>query len=236
MNMPLRLTRKLSDDLWCHSSGGEHALKHFSDPREVINLANSFGRKIPLEHDELHDLMENDGLTVARPYLSDGGVGDAVGYAIADKINPSKIELIDTFVVPEYRGKGIAGYLLGKLVTGYTFEPHGLQMYVQNIPPFANYKGQDFLLPGKFISIYADEKQGTKGKFVKDIGNLIEHLRVNKVTALVDATFGGADEKDDTSMLVRTHDGEVSELDRTIISREDGLVLSVTNYLNGSLS
>jgi GNAT superfamily N-acetyltransferase len=229
--MPLQLTNDIGDGYWFHNSGGEHTGKHALDPQEVLALARSAQTSLALSHDELWKLMYNDGLFVAMTYRDDEGVGAVAGYAIAER-SPDKtsIDVKDVFVVEEHRGRGVGGYLLGRLVqSGQFIFPHP-EMSVHQIPETASYRGQSFRLTGDHVTIYS---RGERSAFKARLEEFRRHIATKGLTRLLEVTYEGKTEEEDFSQLTLFQKGKPTELDRSkIIGSGSEVLLGVINYIN----
>lgn len=172
--------------------------------------------------------MFNDGLFVARTCRDDGGVGDIAGYAIAER-SPDKtlIDIKDVFVKNEYRGRGVGGYLLGKLVQSGQFTTPHPEMWVHQIPETASYQDQSFQLTGDHVNIYS---RGEGSAFKARLEEFRRHIATKGLTRLLEVTYEGKTEEEDFSQLTLFQKGKPTELDRSKIigSGSEALLKSST--------
>ncbi|HWB38836.1 MAG TPA: hypothetical protein VG604_01190 [Candidatus Saccharimonadales bacterium] len=114
--MSLALKTSLAKGYWNHNSGGEHAMKHIGDLDDANELLAANGQET-VDRDELYDYLDHSGLIVVRQ-IKNRDVLDAVGVAVADKYSrPGVIDVKNILVSESHRNKGIAGFMLGKLIT-----------------------------------------------------------------------------------------------------------------------
>lgn len=226
--MTILLRSDLDDDFWFHNSGGEHSGKHCQDPKEVLALAKAAQTGLTIPHEELFDLMSNDGLCVAREYLHDGGVGSIVGYAIADRSNADNILLHEVYVRPEYRRRGVGGYLLGKLVQSAGFTFPNSEMSIHHTPSTAEYAGITYSLAGTHVLIYS---RGNKDEFTQRINEFRKSIVDRERNILLEVSYEGDAEVDDRSRLTLFQKGRATELDR-LDFEDEGVLLGVINHLN----
>jgi|GEM_PF-5180008 len=228
--MPLRLRNEIDDSFWFHGSGTEHAGKQHEDPSEVLALARSAQTGLGLSHDELYDLMYRDGLSVVRKYDADNDkIGGVAGYAIADKSDSDKLQLVDFYVRPEDRCRGVGGYLLGKLIRGH-FEPLNTEMTIHQAPSVATYKGVTYPLVGNHIKVYSRDGKDNFTQKIEELRRIIASKRQNVLLEVYREDEAGT-EKDDTDQLTLFRQGEATELSRTDFM-DEGVLFGVINYLN----
>ena len=119
--MPLVLHSQLPAELiksyWSHNSGGEHAQKQSGEIPEINAFRIRRGEK-PIDSSELFAMMHGSGVVAAHTMLEGRHIGPAIGYVVSRR-DPKKgiLDVKDFFVAEEHRGKGIGGFLLGRLIT-----------------------------------------------------------------------------------------------------------------------
>jgi GNAT superfamily N-acetyltransferase len=151
--MPFTLREDFPDGTWSHNSAGEHAQKHFGDLSEINHLRA--GRdESPLDSEALYDRMYRGGVITVYDKPRGVDVGNLIGYVVSEK-SREVVDVNDFFVVPERRGAGIGGAILGKLLTHVTMVEQ-----VRGITAFPFRKqlvidGREIVMPG--YHMIADE-------------------------------------------------------------------------------
>ena len=151
--MPLTLSTELPEGFWTHNSGGEHVTKHYADIGEVRAVRAHRGEP-DVGEDDMLDLMREDGLVVVRPSLEGGGAGEIAGYVLADRVNDRRIiDIKDFFVKPEFRGRGVGGFILGRMFTLGNWDFPGSNVSIHHMPTAAKVGGIAIRLPGNHMTI-----------------------------------------------------------------------------------
>ena len=149
--IPLRIQfREEDDNYYSHNSGGEHFAKHIGDINDVqaVRLRRGLGELANLE-----DIQFSGGVRLVRPYLQGGGAGDVIGYGVISTSEGDK-KVEDLWVADSYRHQGIAGYILGKLLTDVPFIFGSGWIDKQIFGKSLQFAGNNFVLPGMQICVH----------------------------------------------------------------------------------
>lgn len=213
--MPFRLNSEAPHGIWSHNSGGEHFMKHFGDVADVSRFASE--ADIVLDRNMILGRMQNGGLVVARHILSDGGAGEIAGFAMANMEyegkKPTVFNLESVFVDPEHRSRGIAGYMVGKLLASRRYTSPSMDMSILRMPPIMTCNGAEYLLPGDHVM--AAKGVRSEEEFRSDLDELINLVCGNKIPMLLEAEATPTLYRDGLGVPVQTNPNEHTYLTAT---------------------
>jgi GNAT superfamily N-acetyltransferase len=153
----------LDGNFWTHSATGEHADKHWSDFYEVADLSQNYGNGVVTNRRafEEHLRTSDPAFEIVRELREDGSAGDIAGFAIADFEGSGmnlEVKVNDLVVAPEFRGRGVGGLLIGRMVTQRRMMMHPSNAVVTLYGNGLTFPDSTRLqLPGLHVKLYEAE-------------------------------------------------------------------------------